>query len=69
MERNYFEMKKYIEIRLHRKETAKRLSFQNIENLSIRDTKITTTFYLLKTHQKEHVEGALNFEVALMLIK
>ena len=60
MERNYFE-------KIHRNEIWDYIKkrqpndshFLNIENLSIKGTKTTTTiFCLLKTHQKKHVEVA-----------
>ena len=51
LERNCFE-------NIHREKMAKRLSFLNIENLSIRSTKMTMIFCLSKTHQKKHVEVA-----------
>ena len=35
--------------------------FQNIKNLSIRDTKAIMIFCLSKTHQKKHVEVASVF--------
>ena len=42
VERNYFEIKKYIEMRLHRKEMAKRFSFLKYRKL------------INKGHQNDH---------------
>ena len=38
-------LKKYIEMRLHRKDTAKRLSFLKYQKPIIRDTKVNIDFF------------------------
>ena len=51
-------LKKYIEMRLHRKDTAKRLSFLKYRKL-INKGQSDHVFFLLKTHQMKFVESKM----------
>ena len=57
-------LKKYIEIRLHQKDTAKRLSFLKYSKLINKGQSNHDFFFLLKTHQNKHIESKMCIKMA-----
>ena len=60
-------LKNYIETRVNRKDTAKRLSFLEYWKL-VNQGQSNHDFFLLKTHQKKHVESKMCIKMTSIIL-